>query len=456
MRHRQGIGAAESNWRFRLARADGLEEAVGEGRFSMLTPSHFKALFLLLLLGAAPVAEAQVQPELAKRYFEEATKLCERDAGRLWGVSLCGPMVIFDPVTKTRATSQPEPEGPPPRFPGYADGIVSWGGLQWFAWPLWLLPENSAEARQQIMLHGLFHRIQPELAFMQGMLGDGSNEHLDTLEGRFWMKLEWRALRRAVASSGSGRAEAIADVLAFRRERRRLFPGAAENERLDEIREGLADYTGVAAWANSPADARRAAAAAAAAGESQPSLVGNFESHSGPAYGVLLDDLLPGWRRHLRATSDLGELLASATKRPPTTDLAKAAARYDGATLRTAEEARDRAQKVHVAELRRRFVDGPVLTMPAGAAGPATPGTASAFRRSALCFSTISPFPRNGAGSTPTTASCALPMGPGCPFRLRAARRNHLAGDGWSANLNPGWVVRPAARPGSFVIVREN
>ena len=32
-----------------------------------------------------------------KRYFEEATKLCERDAGRLWGVSLCGPMVIFDP-----------------------------------------------------------------------------------------------------------------------------------------------------------------------------------------------------------------------------------------------------------------------------------------------------------------------------------------------------------------------
>ena len=31
-----------------------------------------------------------------------------------------------------------------------------------------------------------------------------------------------------------------------------------------------------------------------------------------------------------------------------------------------------------------------------------------------------------------------------------------LQGDGWSATLNSDWVVRPAARPGSFVIVREN
>src|SRR5262245_12829383 len=67
---------------------------------------HLKMLFLLVLLGAATAAEAQVQPELAKRYFEEATKLCERDAGRLWGVSLCGPMVIVDQATGTRATSQ--------------------------------------------------------------------------------------------------------------------------------------------------------------------------------------------------------------------------------------------------------------------------------------------------------------------------------------------------------------
>src|SRR4030095_9237146 len=113
------------------------------------TRYDLKALFLLVLLGAATAADAQVQPQLAQRYFEEATKLCERDAGRLWGVSLCGPMVIFDPRDGTRATSQPEPEGQPPRFAGGADGPVSWGGLRWVAWPLYMLPEEGAAARPQ-------------------------------------------------------------------------------------------------------------------------------------------------------------------------------------------------------------------------------------------------------------------------------------------------------------------
>src|SRR5215472_2568809 len=108
-------------------------------------------LSLLVLSGAATVADAQVQPPLARQWFEEATRLCERDAGRLWGVSLCGPMVIFDQATGTRATSQQEPEGQPPRFPGFVDGPVSWGGLRWFSWPLYMLADKTADVRQQIM-----------------------------------------------------------------------------------------------------------------------------------------------------------------------------------------------------------------------------------------------------------------------------------------------------------------
>src|SRR4030088_2158799 len=106
---------------------------------------------LLVLLGAAGAADAQVHPQLAERYFKEATALCERDAGRLWGVSLCGPLVIVDQATGTRATSQPEPEGPLPRFQGLVDGPVSWGGLRWFSFPLYMLPANDADVRQQVM-----------------------------------------------------------------------------------------------------------------------------------------------------------------------------------------------------------------------------------------------------------------------------------------------------------------
>jgi len=414
---------------------------------------HFKTLPLLALLGAAMAADAQVQPQLAQRWFEEVTKLCERDAGRLWDVSLCGAMVIVDPATGTRATSQPEPEGPPPRFSGSADGPVTWGGARWFAFPLYMLA-GDADARQQNMLHGLFHRIQPQLGLITN---DGLNEHLDTLEGRVWMQLEWRALRRALESTGSRRAEAIADALAFRRERRRRFPGAADDERRDEIREGLASYTGIAAWANSPAEAHRAAAAAAEGGELQTSFVGNFEAASGPAYGVLLDDLLPGWRRKVRAASDLGDLLGSATHRPPTTVLANAAARYDGAKLRMAEEARDRAQQVRIAELRRRFVDGPVLTMPAPGRGTSDstgsvviPGAGTVFFHNFTQSGQWGHLEANaGVLRSSDGATLSVPV-------IGPLKGTTLQGDGWSVTLNSGWAVRPAARPGSFFVVREN
>jgi hypothetical protein len=411
--------------------------------------------FLLLLLGAATGAEAQVDPLLAQRYFVEATKLCERDAGRLWGVSLCGPMVIFDPTTGTRATSQPEPEGPPPRFAGFADGPVSWGGLRWFAWPLYMLPKDDADVRQQLMLHGLFHRIQPGLEFMQGN-SDGFNEHLDTFEGRLWMQLEWRALRRALESKGSDQTVAIADALAFRRERRRLFPGAADNERRDEIREGLASYTGLAGWASAPADARRAAAAALPTGEAPWSFVGNFEAASGPAYGVLLDELLPGWRGRLRSTSDLGDLLASAANGPSPMDLTAAVARYDGKALRTAEETRDRAQQVRVAELRKRFVDGPVLTMPAGGSGTSdTRGSVGIPGVGTVLFNN---FTLSAQWGRINADSGVLRSADGRTLSVPVAgplQGSILRGDGWSATLNAGWAVRPATRPGSFAIVRE-
>lgn len=408
----------------------------------------------LTLIGAATACDAAVDPRLARRYFDEVMRLCERDAGRLWGVSLCGPMVIFDPATQTRATSHPEPDGPAPRLTSFADGPVTWGGARWFAWPLSMLPPDDADVRQQLMLHGLFHRIQPELPFWKGN-SDGFNEHLDTLEGRYWIQLEWRALRRALQTRGRARTEAVADALSFRQERRRLFPGAADNERRDEIREGLATYTGVAAWAATRAEARRAAVSALPVDEMPGSLVGNFEAASGPAYGVLLDDLSPGWRRRLLGTSDLGDMLAAAIGRPPTGDVAAAAARYDAAALRAAEEARDRAQQVRVAGLRRRFVEGPVLTMPAGGSGTSdTRGSVGIPGIGTVLFNGFTLAARWGrldaTGGVLRSAdgrTLSVPVtGP--------LEGDTLRGEGWSATVNPGWVVRSPARPDSFVIVR--
>ena len=90
---------------------------------------------LLFVVFAVVPAAAQVDPALAQQYFKEAQALCERDGGRLWGVSLCGPMVIADAATGTIATSQPAPAGERPRPLGFVNAPVEWGGVTWSRLP---------------------------------------------------------------------------------------------------------------------------------------------------------------------------------------------------------------------------------------------------------------------------------------------------------------------------------
>jgi hypothetical protein len=189
----------------------------------------------------------------------------------------------------------------------------------------------------------------------------------------------------------------------------------------------------------------------------QTSFVGNFEAASGPAYGVLLDDLLPGWRRKLRRTSDLGDLLASAINRPPTTDVAAAAARYDGATLRAAEEARDRTLQTRIAELRQRFVDGPVLTMSAAGSGTSDtrdnvgiPGSGTVFFHDFTLAASWGRLKANkGVLRSADGTTLSLPV-------TKPLEGTPLEGDGWTITLNSDWVVRPAEQAGSFTIVRQD
>jgi hypothetical protein len=79
--------------------------------------------------------------------------------------------------------------------------------------------------------------VQPQLGLLAP---EGQNPHLDTVEGRYWLQMEWRALAEAVGHTGPERIAAVRDALAFRLARRRAFPDAAENERRLEITEGLA------------------------------------------------------------------------------------------------------------------------------------------------------------------------------------------------------------------------
>jgi hypothetical protein len=194
------------------------------------------------------------------------------------GVSLCGPMVIVDQATGTRATNQPEPEGSHPAF------RVSWtapsSGADYGGsaspctcfrrrTPIWTAASHASRIVPSHSARAGAHRSD-----------DGFNEHLDTLEGRL-DAARMASARRAVESSGSDRAEAIAmpwpsdanAAAGFRR-------GGQRTARRDSRRACLLHrHRRLGQFARGCSPCR---SVGTRGGESQQSFVGNFEAASGP------------------------------------------------------------------------------------------------------------------------------------------------------------------------------
>jgi hypothetical protein len=421
----------------------------------MRIPAFCTAILAYVAIGHPPFAVAQVDQQRAQEYFKEAHALCARDGGRLWGVSLCGPMVIADAATGTVATSQPAPAGDRPRVLGFVNAPVQWGGITWAAFIWQMIPKDDQGERGRLFIHELFHGVQGRLGLTTGGPGPVENNHLDSLEGRYWMRLEWRALARALGASGTARTSAIADALAFRATRHQRFPGAAAGEQAVDINEGIATYTQYVIGSESAQDAIRYATATLAASEASTSFVRTFAYASGAGYGLLLDALTPGWHRKITAASDFGQLLSAAADVTAAPDAVAAAARYDGAQVRSAEEQRDREQQAVIAELRRRYVDGPVLVVPRAGSGSINtmgatviPGAGTVFR--AMANRGIWGFfdAQDGALVSADEETISLPA----PVVVNATT---LKGDGWTATVGPGWTVRPGPRPGSLRVVRQ-
>ena len=417
----------------------------------MQTPMTRVIVFLYLLGGVAPPAVAQVDQQRAEEYFKEARALCERDGGRLWGVSICAPMVIADRRTQTLATSQPAPEGARPRLLGLVNAPVQWGGATWGAYTWDDVANATPRHRMEIFLHELFHGVQPRLGVIAPA---NATEHLDAADGRYCLRLEWRALARALRDSGEQRNLAVRDALAFRQARRLLYPASVEDERGQEITEGLAAYTGTVLAAESAPDAIVRALELLANAEAEESFVRTFAYKSGPAYGLLLDASSPGWTRQARGTDDLGTLVMRALAVQPAPDATASAARYGGAEIRASEEKRDQERQERLAELRRRFVDGPVLQMPGGGSGMSNSRGAIVIPGMGTVY--FGPFRASGIWGTLEAEKGVLVATDGSSRRVPAPVRRDdgtFAGDGWTFKAASGWVVREGARRGDYEVV---
>ncbi len=428
-------------------------------------------LLVVLAVLSTPAAFAAVDPVRAQAVFQEAARLCGRDGGALWHHSLCGPILLVDWTDNTVVANQADPHGvlkaSGPVFAGtlppdivIANTPIEWAGKRWTEM-IWPLPDDVAH-RHVMVSHELFHRAQIELGMLQR---DGGNLHLDTLEGRILLQLEWHALARALtAPDDAARRVAISDALLFRHERYRLFPDAQAEERALELNEGVAEYTGVRVGLPTAQERTAYALRDLETFIQIPTFVRSFAYATGPAWGLLLDQADPAWRDRLASAMKganppgLDQMLQAALKLPePAADSVKAReADYDD-TLRPREQARDQARQAHLAELKAKLVDGPVLRLPlAGhhASYQFNPTTLEALGSDGVVYPTMTLNAEWGALSVQQGALLDKAMSVAA-VAAAGASADHLQGPGWHLALKSGWIVAPGERAGDFVVKRE-
>ncbi len=328
-----------------------------------------------MLVAAPAFSEAQSIPaDAAARGFALARQIDAEDGGRLWGVPVCGPLIFVDPKTHDAVANQADKEGRltqtgsvwAGRLPNEftpANFATEWSGVHW-TMLMWPIPTEPRD-RRRLLAHECFHRIQDGLKLPAA---DANNGHLDTRDGRIWLQLEWRALERALGERGPGRVQAVKDALLFRAYRRQIITDAARRENALEMNEGLAEYTGYRLASANASDRRVAVIANLHDGPGKQTFVRSFAYVSGPGYGVLLDESGVPWRRTLKADTDIGALLANAyAVALPAASAASAMAAaktYQSDELIEAENEREILRQARAADIRKRFIDGPVLVLP--------------------------------------------------------------------------------------------
>ena len=419
-----------------------------------------------LQVGAQVASDGGAIPRgKANDYFREAERLCGSDNGKLWGVSTCGPILFVDPKTREVVASQQDGAGllhrdgdvwvgHLPSSENIANTAAEWSGTYWSEM-LWPLPENDTAQRDTLMEHELYHRIQKRLDLSPGTV---ENAHLDTVDGRYYLQLEERALAVSLAASDQAAQErAMEDAFLFRARRYQLFPTANEEEKALELNEGLAEYTGVRLGNPERVAQVKVTLTNLDRQQKVPTFVRSFAYCTGPAYGLLLDEYLPQWRLQVTIHTSLSELLEQAVHWHPPVDLAGPAMRrtpaYGGPALLKAEQERDALHQDTIRKYQALLVQGPTFRLQ--------------FRHMKVQFNPQNLQPLGDAGTVyPTiritddwgvleTANGAL-MKPDWSAVVVSAPEHSsedlITGDGWTLHLKAGWKAVPGERKGDLVL----
>ncbi|RUT80079.1 hypothetical protein [Ancylomarina longa] len=269
---------------------------------------------IIILLFLFPLISYSINDiEEIEKVFAETRELCNSDNGFLWGYSLEVPILFIDRQKNLIYTNQNSPKlqlyktgniyiGEIPDSIPSVKGIFHLDDQNWALIPL-PLPKDKIK-RQCIIIHEAFHYIQGKLHLNPQPY---NNQHMDEMEARFWLKLEWQALQKALVATEEAKKQAIVDALCFRKYRRALFSNCEVCENRFEIYDGLAEYTAMKLCCNKD-EFISTLQRRLDKYWNTPSFVNCFAYFSAPAYAYLLDQTNLKWRANLSDKDDIALL----------------------------------------------------------------------------------------------------------------------------------------------------
>lgn len=420
------------------------------------------SLLLIFLFWQNPDSpgEPPFDPSPMVAAFQMLDQLIARDEAPLWKRPFATKLLMVDPVTRAAFCNRPLPSqwfkstrsiwiGSIPLGPDLSQAKLDWAGHSLPVLQLPLPTHDDDIAR--IMMVALWQNHAVELGIPTELV---DNAHLRQTDARIWMRLEWKALAKALQSTGLAQRAAIADAITFRRHRRSLTQNAAYQEQMTELHLGLAAYTALKLHRGDRAVEELLASLPR--WEAHQDFSQSFAYWSGPAYGLLLDQHRPDWREHIHDRQDLALMLEIGMK------LIIPQAWYDAATLRARpyhlvpiqqdETARAERLAKRIADLRQTFVASPTLRVD-------NPGPIQVQRIAGNLSLEPDGFWVPTLNLTGPWGKLQASQG----VRLQGAhvflaqplqrKENQLSGPGWHLSLAQDWEVQPGDRENDFILV---
>ncbi len=321
-----------------------------------------------------PLTQGKNKNEISKKIFFEVDSLLKTDNGKFWDKPLYGPIIFIDPETREFIANENNSSDKfrkinsvfsdtLPNDINIANTALNWENKRWTMVMLPLPIDKTS--RNNLVIHELFHRIQPEIGFED--LEELNNGHLDTYEGRLLLIFELQALKKALsAENDSLRKLHLTNAFTFRN-KRQTNEERKNAENSLEINEGLAEYTAIMLSGRNENDMKLHLTNGVNQFYDNPSFVRSFAYQTLPIYGYLLSLRKINWHKEISRSTNLTDFFiksfAIETSTNISFELIAKENDYDYENIAKKEKARENGRLEKITKFKTTFLKQPTLKL---------------------------------------------------------------------------------------------